>query len=158
MLCLSASEPLRGVCSSAVSADSFVPTHSSKASKDCPVGFAEFGSVSVVRPLFSVGSNIFVCMSCWSRSFTGSEVPSCVSGPRLPQRSQESCVYWLLTNKWNTWVFFDILVSSMNVCVSDSGSPDILSHRVECFVLAWPSSSCSFFYACDRKWGFINVS
>lgn len=64
VLSLSASEPLRGVCSSAVSADPFVTTHSSKASKDCPVGFAESGSVSVVRPQFSVGSNIFVCMSC----------------------------------------------------------------------------------------------
>ncbi|XP_017266428.1 epidermal growth factor receptor substrate 15-like 1 isoform X1 [Kryptolebias marmoratus] len=44
MLSLGASEPLQGVCSSAVSSDSFVTTHSSKASKDCPVGFAEFGS------------------------------------------------------------------------------------------------------------------
>ncbi|XP_037537761.1 epidermal growth factor receptor substrate 15-like 1 [Nematolebias whitei] len=44
MLSLCVSEPLQGVCSSAVGADSLVTTHSSKASKDCPVGFAEFGS------------------------------------------------------------------------------------------------------------------
>ncbi|KAM9718487.1 epidermal growth factor receptor substrate 15-like 1 isoform 1-T1 [Menidia menidia] len=44
MLSLSASEPLQGVCSAAVSKDSFVTTQSSKASKDCPVGFADFGS------------------------------------------------------------------------------------------------------------------
>ncbi|KAM4551130.1 epidermal growth factor receptor substrate 15-like 1 isoform 2-T2 [Odontesthes bonariensis] len=44
MLSLSASEPLQSVCSAAVSKDSFVTTQSSKASKDCPVGFADFSS------------------------------------------------------------------------------------------------------------------
>lgn len=48
LLSLSASEPLQSVCSTAVSKDSFFTTHSSKASKDCPVGFADIGSVSVV--------------------------------------------------------------------------------------------------------------
>ncbi|XP_037644336.1 epidermal growth factor receptor substrate 15-like 1 isoform X3 [Sebastes umbrosus] len=44
MLSLTVSEPLRSVRSTADSKDSFVTTHSSKASKDCPVGFADFGS------------------------------------------------------------------------------------------------------------------
>uniref|UniRef100_A0A7N8XGX4 Epidermal growth factor receptor pathway substrate 15-like 1b n=1 Tax=Mastacembelus armatus TaxID=205130 RepID=A0A7N8XGX4_9TELE len=44
MLGLGASEPFPNVCSTADSTDSFVTTHSSKASKDCPVGFADFGS------------------------------------------------------------------------------------------------------------------
>ncbi|XP_041847999.1 epidermal growth factor receptor substrate 15-like 1 isoform X2 [Melanotaenia boesemani] len=44
LLSLSASEPLQSVCSTAVSKDSFFTTHSSKASKDCPVGFADIGS------------------------------------------------------------------------------------------------------------------
>uniref|UniRef100_A0A1A7XRN4 Epidermal growth factor receptor pathway substrate 15-like 1 n=1 Tax=Iconisemion striatum TaxID=60296 RepID=A0A1A7XRN4_9TELE len=54
MFSLGSSEPLQGVnASSAVSKNSFVMTRSSKASKDCPVGFADF-SVSVVHSQFSV--------------------------------------------------------------------------------------------------------
>ncbi|XP_069548502.1 epidermal growth factor receptor substrate 15-like 1 isoform X1 [Brachyistius frenatus] len=64
ILSLNASKPLPSVCSSADSTDSFVATHSSKASKDSPVGFADFGSVSVVYMQFSVESSIFVRMSC----------------------------------------------------------------------------------------------
>ncbi|KAL3055439.1 hypothetical protein OYC64_018172 [Pagothenia borchgrevinki] len=65
LLSLTASEPLQSFCSTADSKDPFVfKTHSSKESKDCPVGFAEFGSVSVIYLQFSEGSNIFVCMSC----------------------------------------------------------------------------------------------
>ncbi|XP_059200441.1 epidermal growth factor receptor substrate 15-like 1 [Centropristis striata] len=60
-LSLAASELHQSVFSTADSKDSFVATHSSKASKDCPVGFADFGSVSVVY--LSDGSSIFVCMS-----------------------------------------------------------------------------------------------
>ncbi|KAG8014341.1 Epidermal growth factor receptor substrate 15-like 1, partial [Nibea albiflora] len=41
---LTASEPTQGVFSAVDSKDSFVTTHSSKTSKDCPVGFADFGS------------------------------------------------------------------------------------------------------------------
>lgn len=63
MLSLSASEASQSICSTADSKDTFVTTHSSKASKDCPVGFADFGSVSVVYLQFSVGLSIFVCMS-----------------------------------------------------------------------------------------------
>ncbi|XP_067462440.1 epidermal growth factor receptor substrate 15-like 1 isoform X2 [Thunnus thynnus] len=44
MLSLSASEASQSVCSTADSKDTFVTTHSSKASKDCPMGFADFGS------------------------------------------------------------------------------------------------------------------
>ncbi|KAL3055438.1 hypothetical protein OYC64_018172 [Pagothenia borchgrevinki] len=45
LLSLTASEPLQSFCSTADSKDPFVfKTHSSKESKDCPVGFAEFGS------------------------------------------------------------------------------------------------------------------
>ncbi|XP_042354197.1 epidermal growth factor receptor substrate 15-like 1 isoform X2 [Plectropomus leopardus] len=43
-LSLTASEPFPSVRSTADSRDAFVTTHSSKASKDCPVGFADFGS------------------------------------------------------------------------------------------------------------------
>ncbi|XP_051231458.1 epidermal growth factor receptor substrate 15-like 1 isoform X2 [Dicentrarchus labrax] len=43
MLSLTASEPFQNVCSTADSKDSFVVTHSSKTSTDCPVGFADFG-------------------------------------------------------------------------------------------------------------------
>ncbi|XP_042284846.1 epidermal growth factor receptor substrate 15-like 1 isoform X3 [Thunnus maccoyii] len=59
MLSLSASEASQSVCSTADSKDTFVTTHSSKASKDCPMGFADFGSVSVAY----LQSIIFVCMS-----------------------------------------------------------------------------------------------
>ncbi|KAM7379584.1 hypothetical protein PAMP_005130 [Pampus punctatissimus] len=44
MLTLSASEASQSIWSTADSKDTFVTTHSSKASKDCPVGFADFGS------------------------------------------------------------------------------------------------------------------
>ncbi|XP_039671617.1 epidermal growth factor receptor substrate 15-like 1 isoform X2 [Perca fluviatilis] len=44
LLSLTASEPSQSVCSTADSKDSFVTTRSSKASKDCPVGFAVLGS------------------------------------------------------------------------------------------------------------------
>lgn len=70
MLSLTASEPIQSVCSTADSKGSFVTTHSSKTSKDCPVGFADFGSVSLVCLQFSVGFGIFVCMSCWSHDLT----------------------------------------------------------------------------------------
>lgn len=70
LLSLTASEPSQSVCSTADSKDSFVTTRSSKASKDCPVGFAVLGSVSVVDLQFSVVSSIFVCMSCWSHDLT----------------------------------------------------------------------------------------
>lgn len=63
-LSLTASEPIQGACSTADSKGSFVSTHSSKTSKECPVGFADFGSVSVVYLQFSVGLGFFVCMSC----------------------------------------------------------------------------------------------
>lgn len=54
-LSLTASEPTQPSVFSAVdSKDSFVTTHSSKTSKDCPVGFADFGSVSVACLQFSV--------------------------------------------------------------------------------------------------------
>ncbi|XP_070829945.1 epidermal growth factor receptor substrate 15-like 1 isoform X1 [Chaetodon trifascialis] len=43
-LSLTASEPIQGACSTADSKGSFVSTHSSKTSKECPVGFADFGS------------------------------------------------------------------------------------------------------------------
>lgn len=62
---MTASEP-----STADSKDSFVTTHSSKTSEDCPVGFADFGSVSLVYLQLSVGSSIFVCMSCCSHDLT----------------------------------------------------------------------------------------
>lgn len=66
MLSLSASEASQSVCSTADSKDTFVTTHSSKASKDCPMGFADFGSVSVAY----LQSIIFVCMSYWSYDVT----------------------------------------------------------------------------------------
>nr|XP_046264789.1 epidermal growth factor receptor substrate 15-like 1 isoform X2 [Scatophagus argus] len=44
MLSLTASEPIQSVCSTADNKDPFVTTHSSKTFKDCPVGFADFGS------------------------------------------------------------------------------------------------------------------
>ncbi|XP_049930575.1 epidermal growth factor receptor substrate 15-like 1 isoform X2 [Epinephelus moara] len=44
MLSLTASEPFQNIRSTADSKDAFVTTHSSKASKDRPVGFADFGS------------------------------------------------------------------------------------------------------------------
>lgn len=64
MLSLTASEPFQNIRSTADSKDAFVTTHSSKESKDRPVGFADFGSVRVFRLQFSNGSSIFVCMSC----------------------------------------------------------------------------------------------
>lgn len=63
LLSLGASQPFQNISATADSRDSFVTTHSSKTSKDCPVGFADFGSVSVVCLQFSVGSSIFACMS-----------------------------------------------------------------------------------------------
>ncbi|KAM6989219.1 epidermal growth factor receptor substrate 15-like 1 isoform 2-T2 [Tautogolabrus adspersus] len=44
LLSLTASEPSLSVGSTADSTGSFVTTHSSNASRDCPVGFADFGS------------------------------------------------------------------------------------------------------------------
>ncbi|KAM6919011.1 epidermal growth factor receptor substrate 15-like 1 [Xenentodon cancila] len=41
---LNAPEPIQSVCSTAASNTSFVTTHSSKASKEYPVGFSDFGS------------------------------------------------------------------------------------------------------------------
>lgn len=70
LLGLSASQPPLSACSAANSKDSFVTTRSNKASKDCPVGFADVGSVSVVYLQFSLGSSVFVCMSCWSHDLT----------------------------------------------------------------------------------------
>uniref|UniRef100_A0A3Q1JDJ3 Epidermal growth factor receptor pathway substrate 15 like 1 n=1 Tax=Anabas testudineus TaxID=64144 RepID=A0A3Q1JDJ3_ANATE len=63
LLSLGASQPFQNISATADSRDSFVTTHSNKTSKDCPVGFADFGSVSVVCLQFSVGSSIFACMS-----------------------------------------------------------------------------------------------
>lgn len=48
VLCLSPSELLQSVGSTADGADSFFTTQSSKTSKDYPMGFANFASVSVV--------------------------------------------------------------------------------------------------------------
>uniref|UniRef100_A0A667Z5N5 Epidermal growth factor receptor substrate 15-like 1 n=1 Tax=Myripristis murdjan TaxID=586833 RepID=A0A667Z5N5_9TELE len=46
---LSPSEPFQGICPTANSKDPFVVANSSKAPKDSSVGFADFGSVSVVH-------------------------------------------------------------------------------------------------------------
>ncbi|XP_041804606.1 epidermal growth factor receptor substrate 15-like 1 isoform X2 [Chelmon rostratus] len=59
MLSLTASEPIQSVCSTADSKGSFVTTHSSKTSKDCPVGFADFGSALNI-------SSLEVRTSSWS--------------------------------------------------------------------------------------------
>lgn len=88
MLSLTASESIQSVCSTADCKDSFVTAHSRKTPKDCPVSFAEFGSVSLVYLQFSVGSSIFVCMSCCSYDLTlyivelkAQRSQVCVTGP-----------------------------------------------------------------------------
>ncbi|XP_034412357.1 epidermal growth factor receptor substrate 15-like 1 isoform X4 [Cyclopterus lumpus] len=55
-LSLTASQLFQSVCSTADSKDSFVT-----ASKDCALGLADVGSVSVVHLEFSAGSGILVC-------------------------------------------------------------------------------------------------
>lgn len=88
MIGLSASEPPQSACPTADSKASFVTTHSSKAPKDCPVGFADFGAVSVVCLRFSVGSRISVCMSCWSHDLTDSSDRQAEVSEALARRLQ----------------------------------------------------------------------
>lgn len=111
MLSLGASEPFQSVCPTANSTDSFVPTHTSKASKDSPVGLADFGSVSVTYLQFSVGSRIIVCMSCWSHGLTlqngelhkAEDVSSLFLGLMLTvERDHRAAVFtgcWLTTDR-----------------------------------------------------------
>ncbi|XP_062259669.1 epidermal growth factor receptor substrate 15-like 1 isoform X2 [Platichthys flesus] len=57
-----ASEPFQSVCSAADSKHSNVSADSSKTSKDCPVGFAHFDSVSVVFLKFLPSGHVPFCL------------------------------------------------------------------------------------------------
>lgn len=172
ILTLSASEAPPSVCSTADSKDTFVTTHSSKASKDCPVGFADFGSVSVAYLQFSVGSSIFVCMSYWSYdvilhivelkaqrcqlSVTGSYSVNFPSHSAFSTRSQDRHVYWLLTNNWQTIrELFKSLVWKENTSLHDWLGQSWYFYIADCCLRPPGKGACMLAVVCgfDRKSG-----
>lgn len=110
---MTASEPIQGIRSAEYCKDSFSTIHLNKTSKDCPVGFANFGPVSLNCLQFSVGSNMFACMSCCSCDVTlhivelrSQRCQLSIPGPYSDnfiqsdssKLSQNCYAHWLLTN------------------------------------------------------------
>lgn len=115
------------------------------------MGFAEFGSVSVIYLQFSEGSNIFVCMSCsWSHSsdavcwrLRGVSSPSLglillsFSHTVTQASSHRTSVLtgcWLTTHRSYKSFLRAWCRRKCNVCMTDLDSPCTCVYQVDCSV------------------------